>query len=161
MNISLDGHLSSLLWVERPVAWTSWNLEATAVCWCETCVYHGIFTVQTFNNMWQEVRSAIIHPVSASIINNGLTVVTSSLSLAWSLWNWVILEYEEPYYPTVRPCAPSFLRRYFDDAKTRFHKDNLRHLSWFLDTGFNVTAGTSYHSLHLEASAVLFQETLI
>jgi len=36
-------------------------------------------------------------------------VTTSSLSLAWSLWNWVILEYLEPYYPTVRPCAPLFL----------------------------------------------------
>ena len=37
--------------------------------------FPDIFTVQTFNNMWQEVRSAIIHPVSASIINNGLTVI--------------------------------------------------------------------------------------
>ena len=42
---------------------------------------------------------------------NGVT--TSSLSLAWSLWNWVILEYVEPYYPTVRPCAPLFLHIHF------------------------------------------------
>ena len=33
-------------------------------------------------------------------------VTTSSLSLAWSLRNWVILDYEEPNGLTVRPWAP-------------------------------------------------------
>ena len=36
-------------------------------------------------------------------------VTTSSLSLAWSLRNWVILDYEEPNGLTVRPWAPFFL----------------------------------------------------
>ena len=36
-------------------------------------------------------------------------VTTSSLSLAWSLRNWVILDYEEPNGLTVRPWAPFLL----------------------------------------------------
>ena len=36
-------------------------------------------------------------------------VSTSSLSLAWSLRNWVILDYEEPNGLTVRPWAPFLL----------------------------------------------------
>ncbi len=34
---------------------------------------------------------------------------TSSLSLVWSLWNWIILDYEEPNGLTVRPRAPFHL----------------------------------------------------
>ena len=64
-------------------------------------------------------------------------VTTSSLSLAWSLRNWVILDYEEANGLTIRPWAPfllSFILLFFyvyvysrNYHQIRFHKDNLRH----------------------------------
>ena len=36
-------------------------------------------------------------------------ITTSLLSLAWSLWNWLILDYEEANGQTVRPWAPFLL----------------------------------------------------
>ena len=41
-------------------------------------------------------------------------VTTSSLSLTWSLINWVFLDYEEPNGLTVRPWAPFPLPRIQD-----------------------------------------------
>ena len=40
-------------------------------------------------------------------------VTTSSLSLAWSLRNWVILDYEEANGLTIRPWAPFLLFHFF------------------------------------------------
>ena len=55
-------------------------------------------------------------------------VTTSSLSLAWSLRNWVILDYEEPFGLTVRPWAPFLLTvRFHFFEKLRFHFLNF----WF------------------------------
>ena len=61
-------------------------------------------------------------------------VTTSSLSLAWSLRNWVILDYEEPNGQMKRPWAPFLLFSFFFQGSGRVSPRNTfrRFLSFYL-----------------------------
>ena len=60
-----------------------------------------------------QVHSYRLHSMSG--------VTTSSLSLAWSHRNWVILDYEEANGLTIRPWAPFLLSSY--QLLTNIHKE--------------------------------------
>ena len=61
-------------------------------------------------------------------------VTTSSLSLAWSLRNWVILDYEEANGLTIRPWAPFLLGRWLTSSKTQDLRTHLPQVSTKIKT---------------------------
>ena len=83
----------------------------------------------------QDYESIAVPPSSVS------GVTTFSLSLACSLWNWVILDYEEANGLTIRPWAPFLLGRWLNLFIRKMKRTTQRRriqftTFYFLDSSF-------------------------